>query len=197
MTQARKEGKEAVGSLRSWAINCCIIRSYYVSVTSHPSSRSPSTGPPRTPILLRYFEPSSSSWHPNFSSPPTPPAPRKRQYMYAGLKKVRDTERSEHTVIHPAVPSPLPTPSSHDTWNNPNFEDLCSAKETYFCTAKSLISIFLVFRPIKSREKDIRKKHYIPCNFDGLDQQIFGIRNELFIKWCPGIINPELNVVLV
>ena len=31
-----------------------------------------------------------------------------RQYMLAGLKKVRDTERSEHTAIHPVVPFPCP-----------------------------------------------------------------------------------------
>jgi len=36
--------------------------------------RTPRYGP-RTPILLRLFEPSTFSGHPNFSSPPTPPAP--------------------------------------------------------------------------------------------------------------------------
>jgi len=41
--------------------------------------------------------------------------PSSRRYMRAGLKKVRDTERSEHTAIRPAVPSPVPIPSSHDT----------------------------------------------------------------------------------
>jgi len=28
-----------------------------------------------------------------------------------------------------------------------------------------------------------------------LDQLLFGIGNELFVKWCPGIMNPKLNVV--
>jgi len=59
-----------------------------------------------------------------------------RQYMRAGLKKVRDTERSEHTAIHPAIPSPVPTLPCHDTWNNPSFDDMCSTNETYSCTAK-------------------------------------------------------------
>ena len=36
--------------------------SYDLSVVFLPSSRSPSTGSPRTPILLRLFEPSSSFW---------------------------------------------------------------------------------------------------------------------------------------
>jgi len=54
-----------------------------------------------------------------------------RQYMLAGLYKVRDrgTQRSEHTAICPVVPFPMPTPTSHDTWHNPSFEDFCSAKE--------------------------------------------------------------------
>jgi len=38
-----------------------------VSVVFCPSSRSPSTRPPRTPILLRRFEPPSASWHPNWN----------------------------------------------------------------------------------------------------------------------------------
>jgi len=44
-SQARKEGKEAqaVGSLQSRAIDCCMIRSFCVSVAFSPSSRPPST----------------------------------------------------------------------------------------------------------------------------------------------------------
>jgi len=60
--------------------------------------------------------------------------------MLAGLNQTRDrgTEHSEHTAISPVVPFPMPTgtPTSHDTGNNPSFEDFCSAKETYFCTTK-------------------------------------------------------------
>jgi len=35
-----------------------------------------------------------------------------RKYMLAGLQKGRDTERSEHTTIRPAVSYPVPTPPS-------------------------------------------------------------------------------------
>jgi len=44
-----------------------------------------------------------------------------RQCMLAGLKKVKDIERSEHTAIRPAVPSLVPIPPSHDTWSQSNF----------------------------------------------------------------------------
>jgi len=50
--------------------------------------------------------------------------------MPAGLKKVKDTERSERTAIRHIVPFPVPTPPSHDIWNNLSFEDFSSAKET-------------------------------------------------------------------
>jgi len=73
---------------------------------------------------------------------------------------------------------------------------VCSAKQTNLCTAKTWVLIFVSgFRPVKSRERDIRKKCYIPCQFDGLDQLQCGIGNYLFIKWRPGIINSKLNVV--
>jgi len=71
-----------------------------------------------------------------------------RQYVLAGLKKVRDTKprRSEHTDIRPVVPHafPVTTPPSHYTssWNNLSFEDFCSAKETCFCTAETSFLIF-------------------------------------------------------
>jgi len=41
-----------------------------------------------------------------------------RQYMLVGLKKVRDTGRSERTSIRRAVPSPVSTPPSHDNWKS-------------------------------------------------------------------------------
>jgi len=112
-----------------------MIRSYCVSVTPPPPPPPPLLPLPlnRTPTytypqVSYLFEPSSSSWHPNFSSPPTPPAKShhdwrlgwycilpvtheilsSRQYILSGLKKVRDTECSEHTAIRPAVPSLCP-----------------------------------------------------------------------------------------
>ena len=51
--------------------------------------------------------------------------------------------------------------------------------------------------PSKSRKGHIRKKHYFPCHFDGLDQLLFGTGNYLFIKWCAGIVNAKLNFVRV
>ena len=60
------------GILEIRAINCCMISLCSVRVVYPHSSRSPSAAPPRTPILLRFFEHSSSSRHPNFSSPPNP-----------------------------------------------------------------------------------------------------------------------------
>jgi len=73
ITQARTEGKEDVGSLRSWAMNCCMIRSYWVSVTSPASSCPSSTGPPRTRNLLRLFEPRAHSYPPRGSLPSAHP----------------------------------------------------------------------------------------------------------------------------
>ena len=73
ITQARTEGKEDVGSSRSWALNCCMIRSYCVSVTSPPSSCPSSTGPPRTRNLLRLFEPRAHSYPPRDSLPSAHP----------------------------------------------------------------------------------------------------------------------------
>ena len=58
-----------------------------------------------------------------------------------------------------------------------SFEDFCSAKETYSCNARTVFLIFLVFRPIKGRNRDIRNKHYFPGHFDRLDQLLFGIGN--------------------
>jgi len=37
-------------------------------------------------------------------------------HMLAGLETVRDTERSKHTAIRPAVPFPLPHPTFAETW---------------------------------------------------------------------------------
>ena len=58
----------------------------------------------------------------------------------------------------------------------PSFEDLCSAKETHFCTAKTS-SLFSLFLAIKSWKRDIRKKHYFLSHFDGLDHLPFGTEN--------------------
>ena len=66
-----------------WAINFCIISSCNMSVIFPPSSHSPSIGPSHwsIPILLRILEHYSSSWHLNFFSPPTPPAPPLRTHF--------------------------------------------------------------------------------------------------------------------
>jgi len=56
--------------------------------------------------------------------------------MLAGVKEVKDTERSKRTAIRPMVPFPVSTSPSHDIWNNPSFEDFCSAKEIYFVLQK-------------------------------------------------------------
>jgi len=89
--------------------------------------------------------------------------------MFVGRQKVRDTERSEYTAIHPAVPSPVPTPPSNDTWNNPtrSFQDFCSATETYFYTVKTSFSKKFGFRPSKSRKRENKKKNYCSSHFDG------------------------------
>jgi len=69
-----------------------------------------------------------------------------RQNMLAGLKEVRDTERSEHTTICPVGSQVFPYPPHLlTTLDNPSFEDFCSAKETYFCTAKTSFSFFRGF----------------------------------------------------
>jgi len=106
-------------------------------------------------------------------------------------EKLKDTERSEHTAYPPRpVPYPGPTPNSHNTWNNPSFEFFCSAKETYFVLQRPRFCFFCL-KTHKKSEREIRKKHYFPGHFDGLDQLLFAIENDLFIKWRPGIINSK------
>jgi len=65
--------------------------------------------------------------------------------MLAGLRKVKNIERSEHTAISPAVPSPVPT-FSRRLETNPSFEDFCSAKETHFLYCKHLVFDIFVFQ---------------------------------------------------
>jgi len=133
-----------------------MISSSGVSLLSPRSSRSPSTGLPRTPILLRLFRPPLPLGLP--ISPPHQPHP-------LHFCRVRDTERSEHAAYPPRpVPSPGPSPPSHNTWNNFFFVKISvSQNETCFCTAKTSFFIFCCFttsRPIQSRKRNIRKKNY-------------------------------------
>jgi len=120
-----------------------------------------------------------------------------RQYVLAGLKKIKDTERSEHTAICPVVPLPVSTPPHL----LPNFETIrvlkisVPQKRPIFVLPKLRFDFFLDFGPISSLERDIRKKKYFPGHIDGLVQLLCGIGNELFIKWCLEIINSKLNAV--
>jgi len=61
-----------IGYFWDRTVNCDMIRSYFASVAIPPSSQSPTTALPRTLVLLRLLEPSSSSWLPSFFSHPSP-----------------------------------------------------------------------------------------------------------------------------
>ena len=92
-----------------------------------------------------------------------------RQDILARLKKVRDTAHRAHRY-----PPRRSLPHAHHAFSrhleaNPKFEDLCSAKETYFCSAQTLFLNFLGFETYKSRERRIRKKNCFPGHFDGVD----------------------------
>ena len=67
-----------------------------------------------------------------------------RQYMVAGLEKGRDTERSKHTAIQPAVPSPCPP---HLLWHSKanQFWRSTFRKETYFVLQKSRFEFLVGF----------------------------------------------------
>jgi len=120
------------------------------------------------------------------------PTPRRKWYLTTGRRfhwMVLDPipQSSPGTFFWVSTPAPHLSicPTSSLRWAHPTssqhlkqskFEDFCSVKETYFCTAKTSIEFFfLVFRPTKSRERDIRKKNYLPGHFDGLDQLKFGL----------------------
>jgi len=108
-----------------------------------------------------------------FLNPPLPldiPISPPHQYMLAGLQKVTDTERSEHTAIHPAVPSPVSTPPSHYTCE---WKPRQGFQEGYFF----VFNFFLGFNPVKSRERDVRNELYFAGRCDELDQLLFGIGN--------------------
>jgi len=58
--------------------------------------------------------------------------------MLARLKKVKDTEHSARRYLPRSS-----LPRAHHTFSrhleaNPKLKDLCSAKETYFCSAQTL-----------------------------------------------------------
>jgi len=207
MTQEREEGsKDAVGSLRSWAINCFMTSSYNLSVdkfircewhivwthilstpsyeltsyelssyelTSYelvflPSSRSPSTGPPRTLILLRLFEPSSSIW----VALCLPVHTRKTQYktVYACRSSVGTRHRAQPTHRYPPHGS-FPCANTTLSRHSKQSDLLKVGKETW------------------------ARRTTFQVTFDGWAQVLFGIENWLFIKWCPEIIHSKLNVV--
>ena len=100
-----------------------------------------------------------------------------RQYILARLKKVRDTEHRAHRYPPRSFLPRAHHTSSRHLEANPNFEDFCSAKETYFCSAQTLLLNLLGFQTYKSRERRIRKKNCFPGHFDGVDQLLFDIGN--------------------
>ena len=104
------------------------------------------------------------------------------QHMLAGLKKVRASERSEHTATRPGVASSMPTPPDHDTGQPIQVWKISvPQKSTIWVLQTPRFWMFLVFGlgPVKGRERDIRKKprHCFPGHFDKLDQLLFGIGN--------------------
>jgi len=103
MTQARKDDQEAVVSWWSWAINCCMIRSYCVSVTVAPP---PSSIPPRTPILRGYA----------FLNPPLPLgipiSPPHQPHLLHYSWDSSNPPLSPDLMIPPRLSPPLPPPRS-------------------------------------------------------------------------------------
>ena len=77
-----------------------------------PSSRCPSTAPPRTPVLLRLFQPSFSSWPPSSSSPPPPCAPLLlRLFTPTSLPCPADSASSSYSFSPPSLALCLSSPS--------------------------------------------------------------------------------------
>ena len=75
-------------------------------------------GSQRTPILLRLFEPSSSSWHPNFSSPPSPPAPLLLQLFEPTALSSPDDFSSSSSSFSPPSLSTASAASSSSSSNS-------------------------------------------------------------------------------
>jgi len=118
------------------------------------SSRSPSTGSPRTTILLRLFELSSSTW-----------------------QQVGVAERIEYTTYPPHRFPPLGPPYLLTTLEQSEFRDFCSVKEIYFCTANPSFLNFVGFQTYEKSGKRYQKEEKFPAHFYELDQLLFGIRN--------------------
>ena len=130
-----------------------------------PLNRTPTYIYPPTLFLT------SSSWHPNFGWHCMLPAQTQKNSVQDSicLQVLRREEtQSVASNRYPPCGSLL---RAFPTWSrhleaNPSFEDFCSAQEYYLGTANPSFLIFLVFGlgPIKSRERDIRKKpqHYFP-----------------------------------
>jgi len=146
MTQARKKGMEAAGSLRSWSINCCMISSCNVSVVFYPSSAPPQQYPHvhlnsyailNSPLSLGI--PISSPHQPHSpsscdsSNPPVSPG----LMIPNRLPSPPLPTRSPPSPPPPPPPQTLPNHSWNPFW--------CSAKETYFCIAKTSFAFFSGF----------------------------------------------------
>jgi len=78
----------------------------------------------------------------------------------------RSSEGNRHKAQRahkPSRPAPVPTSSCLSAQHlqaNSRFENLCSAKETHFWTAKTLFLFFLISRPLQNRKRNFRKKIY-------------------------------------
>ena len=94
-------------------------------------------------LLLFLFLISSFALHclHRLRSPPIPQTLPTQQLP----QKARDTGRSAHSFL-PAPPWFPPSLAQHlETNLNPNFEDFCSAQDTYFCATKTSFLIFCDF----------------------------------------------------
>ena len=134
---------------------------YCVSVVfpSPPSSHSPSTAPPRTSILLRLFEPSSFSWRQGRDAIVCCSVLQCVAVYCSVLQYVESTASTP--PIRPAGSLRWAHPTFSQHLKQSKFEDFCSVKETYFCTAKTSSSIFFVCKTYKKSEKRYQREELL------------------------------------
>jgi len=165
-----------------------------------PSSCSPWTGPPRTPVLIRLVEPSSPVFLRLFESSScfAPTGFVVGRVIPRWENMVSFLLREPVRVARSRMLCRITTPS-HKTWKpiwvfELNILILQKPERPIFVLQNSYFLNSFGFRTFwKSVNRYHTNKN--SGHLDGLDQLLFGIGNWTFINWCVGIINSRLNMV--